>query len=303
MSGGQGGNDGWGAPGFQPAMNDSTPDWAAMAEATEREARRKRRMRIVLSVVGVLVVAGMVATAVVLRGTGDKKPSADDQPVASAPNCIAPSPAGSKGANDVRLGAGTHVGTIDGHSGLALTLRGSADGYAEADSVVVNTCTSFTVSAVVRNNAPEQPRAILSQGSDGFFSFYLGRDFRPGHNQWVFKVQTAAESGKAVLAEAPGSVPIGEWTTLTGVYDAKAGSIALYVNGALAMTTPVSGILSTNGPIEIGRARFKSHWADAWDGSIADVQIWDQALTPEGIAQVAKDRSTDVAARATWFRF
>ncbi|MDH6132912.1 hypothetical protein P3T37_002298 [Kitasatospora sp. MAA4] len=299
VSGGQNGNGGWGAPGFGPV--GSTPDWAAMAEATERAARRKRLLRVGFGAIGALVVAGIVVAALVLGGPLGKKKPQPAQPVAA--NCIAPTLAPTTGSNDLRLGASAQVGTVDGHSGLALTTHGTPDGYAEVNSTVVNTCTSFTVSAVVRNSAPDEPRAAVSQGSDGFFSFYLGRDIVGTHDQWVFKVQTAAESGKAIQALSTDPATVGQWTTLTGVYDVKAQTISLYVDGVLAKTTPAPGILSTNGPIEVGRARFKSHWVDSWNGSIADVQVWDQPLTADKIAQVAKTRSADVPARATWFRF
>lgn len=305
-NGGWGGNSGWGAPGYESGMTGGAPDWAAMAEANEREARKKRLLRIGIGLVSALALAGIVVVAVAMQGSGDKKPSADQLPTGSnsaGAACVPPSAMASKGGTDLRLGASAQVGTVDGHSGLALTLRGAPDGYAEVNSVVVNTCTSFTISAVARNNAPQEPRAVVSQGSDGFFSFYLGRDFSGTHNQWVFKVQTAAQSGKAVEALSTGPATTGQWTTLTGVYDAKAGTISLYVDGVLAKTSPVSGIVSTNGPIEIGRARFKSHWVDSWDGSIADVQVWDRPLAPNVVAQVAKTRSANVSARATWFRF
>ncbi|WP_083974994.1 LamG domain-containing protein [Kitasatospora mediocidica] len=300
VGGGQDGNGGWGAPGFGPV--GSTPDWAAMAEATERAARRKRLMRVGIGVVATLVVAGIVVVALVMAGPlGKKDPKPAPQPVAA--NCVAPTTAPITGSNDLRLGATTQVGTVDGHSGLALTTHGTPDGYAEVNSVVVNTCTSFTVSAVVRNGATDEPRAAVSQGSDGFFSFYLGRDIVGTHDQWVFKVQTAAESGKAIQSLSASPATVGQWTTLTGVYDVKAKTISLYVDGVLAKTTPAPGILSTNGPIEIGRARFKSHWVDSWNGSIADVQVWDQPLPADKVAQLAKTRSTDVAPHGTWFRF
>ncbi|GAA1968059.1 LamG domain-containing protein [Kitasatospora viridis] len=285
------------------------PDWAAMADAHERGARKKRRLRVGIALVGVLALAG-AATVAVLHFTGKK--SSSDQSVKPAPTgpaapgeCIAPTPAASAASNtnDASVGGGGQVGTVDGHTGSALTVHGTPDGYAESNSVVLNTCKSFTVSAVVRNDAPTGGRAAVSQGGDGFFSYYLGRDFWGDHNQWVFKVQTAASdsSSREALSTAPATT--GQWTTLTGVYDAGNKSIALYVDGVLTQTTPVPGILSTNGPIEIGRARFKSQWTDSWSGSIADVQIWERPLAPDVIAQLAKTRSADVGPRASWYRY
>lgn len=311
VGGGQDGNSGWGGPGYPPGTTGGTPDWAAMAEANQRQARKKRLQRVGIGVVSGLALAGIVAVAVAVQGGGGTA-SADRLPTAPASasnpagaNSIAPSAATSEAGKDVRLGASTQVGSVDGHSGPALTLRGASDSYAEINTVVIDTTTSFTVSAVVRNNASAQPKAAVSQGSDGFFSLYLGRDDSSSatRNKWVFKVQTAAATGKSIMALSTSPATTGQWTTLTGVYDAKARTIALYVDGVLAQTTPVPGILSTNGPIEIGRARYKSHWVDFWDGSIADVQVWEQPLAPDKVAQVAKSRSADAPAHATWFRF
>lgn len=294
--------DGYGYPPLAVPAVPAEPDWYALAEDNARAARRKRRLRVVFAASGVLVLAGIVTAGLLVYRPGGHEPSSDATAAAQspAPGCVAPVAAPSKAVNDLRLGASTQVSTVDGHSGLALTLRGTPDGYAEVNSVVVDTCRSFTVSAVVRNTTPQEPRAAVSQGSDGFFSFYLGRGAK---NQWVFKVQTAAESGTAIEALS-GASALNQWTTLTGVYDTGAKSISLYVNGVLAMTKPAPKILSTNGPIEIGRARFKSHWVDAWGGSVADVQVWNRSLTPEMVAQVARTRSAkDAPAHATWFRF
>ena len=205
-----------------------------MAEATERAARRKRWVG--FGIAGALVVAGIVVVALVLGGPlGNKPHPAPSQPVAAG--CIAPTLAPTTGSNDLRLGASAQVGTIDGHSGLALTAKGTPRTATPRSTDGRQPCTSFTISAVVRNSAPDEPRAAVSQGSDGFFSFYLGRDIVATHDSWVFKVQTAAESGKAIQALSTTPATVGQWTTLTGVYDVKAQTISLYVDGVLAKTT------------------------------------------------------------------
>ncbi|WP_441249179.1 LamG domain-containing protein [Kitasatospora sp. McL0602] len=306
VGGGQNGNGGWGAPGHQPGVVGGGPDWAAMAEAHEREGRRKRKRWIAVGVAGALALGGAAAGAVAWQGSGRTQPTASgpaSQPTSTKPTGTksATPPRGSK---DLRLGASDRLDPVDGHSGPALTTHGVHDGYAEVKSVVLDTAASFTVSAVVRNDAPAETRAVVSQGSDGFFSFYLGREDYAGgaHNQWVFKVQTAAATGKSVLALSPTPAAAGRWTTLTGVYDASAKAISLYVDGVLAQTTPVPGILVTTGPIEIGRARYKAHWVDFWDGAIADVQVWDRPLPGDKVAQLARTGSAGVPVRGAWIR-
>lgn len=261
-----------------------------MAQVHERRVRRRRLLLwggVGVGVVGALAVAGIVA----VRGAG----AGGAKAAATAP---------SAGGADLLLGASAQVGAIDGRGGPALTLHGHSDGYAEAKAGSIDTSASFTVSAEVRNDALSAPKAAVSQGGDGFFSLYLGREDSSSatRNRWVFKVQTAAEAGKSIMALSNGQATEGRWTALTGVYDAAAGTVSLYVDGAPAQSLPVPGILASSGPVEIGRARYKSHWVDFWDGAIADVQVWDRPLSADQVAQLAGSGSVDVPARASWLR-
>uniref|UniRef100_UPI000539D917 LamG domain-containing protein n=1 Tax=Kitasatospora sp. MBT63 TaxID=1444768 RepID=UPI000539D917 len=208
------------------------------------------------------------------------------------------------GGHGIALAPAAAVGPTDGHSGSTLVLHGSADGYGQSAGPVVDTGRSFTVSAMVRNNAPTGGRAVVTQGSDSYYSFYLGRDYWDSHNQWVFKVQTAAgaQDNTTYQAFSRGSATTGQWTLLTGVYDAATKKIQLYVDGQLANTTPVTGIWQAGGPLQIGRVRYKSAWTDFWDGAIGDVQVWDRALPAGAVAQLKGTGGTSagVPATAAW---
>ncbi|GAA4983872.1 LamG domain-containing protein [Kitasatospora paranensis] len=333
---------GWSSQGFPPGAAGGGPDWAAMAEANERDVRRrKQRIRVIVGGAGAVALIGIVGAAVAVQGADTSHPTAGQQlaatssaaatsagagaapgspaasgaadasPQASAPSgSVSGTPAPSATASGaapvevpgVRLGPAARPGTVAGHSGPALTLPGNGDGWAATDSGGIDTSASFTVSAVVSNSAATDPKAAVSQGGDAFFSLYLGRDdsSAANHNRWVFKVQSAAETGKSVMALSSGPAALGRWTTLTGVYDARAKSISLYVDGALAETVPVPGILPSSGPLQIGRARYKSHWVDAWNGSVADVETWAQPLSARQVAQLAQSRATDVPPRGSW---
>ncbi|MCU7823798.1 LamG domain-containing protein [Kitasatospora sp. DSM 101779] len=313
-----------------------TPDWAALAESNERQQRRRRLLMTGGAVAGVLAVAGIVATALLLRQDGPDGPRtaeptalatvAVDGPPSAVPSVSAASspppsasatpsgaPSGSpsagrsatpsaaptrlddlRGARPAALGQGAAVGTAAGHTGPALLLHGSADGWAQTSAAVVDTSKSFTVSAVVRNDAATGARAVVSQGTGSYYSFYLGRDYWGSHNQWVFKVQTAAggEDSTSRQAFSTGQATTGQWVMLTGVYDAGTKQIRLYVNGAPAQTTSVSGIWQTTGPLQIGRTRWKNTWTDPWDGALTNVQIWSQALPAERVTQLWRSGGT-----------
>ncbi|MER5638379.1 LamG domain-containing protein [Kitasatospora sp. NPDC002227] len=303
---------GWGGPGSPSGIPGGEPDWAAMAEANEREGRRKRLLRIGGGAAGALALGGILAAAVVAQHSGTAKPAATAAAPAAAPatapsaTAASPSPSGSPSASGsaaphaagLHLGNAVQVGPVNGRTGPALTVAADHEGYAEVKNAVINTAASFTVSAVVLNNAGGDTKAAVSQGSDGFFSLYLGREDSSAttRNRWVFKVQTAAATGKSVMALSPGPATTGKWTTLTGVYDAKAATVSLYVDGALAQTVHAPGIFTTGGPIEIGRARYKSHWVDFWNGSISEVAIWPTALPADQIAHL----NTAPKPQASW---
>ncbi|MFE0459431.1 LamG domain-containing protein [Kitasatospora sp. NPDC058965] len=298
------------------------PDWNAMAAEHERAQKRSRLLKIGLGAVAVVAVGGVAAAAVALRGsaTPGTRPAAAAGGVPStatgAGTAGTPSPATSaspagpqqlpdgQGANPLTVESSAAVGQSDGHSGPTLVLGGSPAAFAQTPAAVVDTRRSFTVSAVVRNDAPAGSRSAVSQGSGSYYSFNLGRDYWGAHNQWAFKVQTAAGDADNNTREAfsPANATVGQWTLLTGVYDAQAKTISLYVDGALAQTSKVSGIWDTSGPLEIGRTRYHSAWVDTWNGAIGDVQLWDRALPASAVAQLhtSGGTSTDAPPIASW---
>ncbi|MFD8599019.1 LamG domain-containing protein [Kitasatospora sp. NPDC059646] len=291
--------------------------WRAMTEAEEREARRKRTLGITALATGLVAVGAMVAVAVMVQDSADG-PSTPKTAAAGATASPAAKPSASASGKDgqggqsghedsaadgsgsvpgLKLGSAAKVGAADGRDGKALQLTGTGDGFAEAAGASVDTTKDFTVSAVVRNDAASASKAALSQNGEQFFSFYLGReDAGANKNRWVFKVQTANEAGKSATALSTAAAATGRWTTLTGVYNAKAKTISLYVDGTLAQTTPAPSIVAGTGPLELGRARYKSAWADAWNGSITDVQVWKKALTADQVSKAATGKPGEAPA-------
>ncbi|MER6399074.1 hypothetical protein ABT263_23930 [Kitasatospora sp. NPDC001603] len=69
----------------QPVPQHAEPDWAALADRNEAEAKRKGRTRIIGGVVALLVVGGLVAGGLLFLNKGDdKKPVADPTGAATA---------------------------------------------------------------------------------------------------------------------------------------------------------------------------------------------------------------------------
>ncbi|MFC8716791.1 LamG domain-containing protein [Kitasatospora sp. NPDC057198] len=285
-------------------MSSATPDWAALAEAREQEVRRRRLLRIGGGVLAVVVVGALTAGALVLtRPSGT--PAATPGATASAPPASADEATGGPATlPGMVLGGSTSLGRSEGHSGPTMVLHGTSTGWADSQAPLVDTTRSFTVSAMVRNDAPTGGRAVVTQGTDTYYSFYLGRDYWGSRNQWVFKVQSAAgaQDGTTFQAFSTSPATTGRWTLLTGVYDAAEKKITLYVDGVPQQTTRVSGIWQTTGGLQFGRVRYKSQWTDFWNGAISNVQIWDQALPAEAVDALKGSGGADsgTAAEHSW---
>jgi hypothetical protein len=168
-----------------------------------------------------------------------------------------------------------------GRSGVSVGLDG-ATGYAETAGPVVNTATSFSVSGWVRLGSRAANTTVVSQrgahenGFDLFYSTTYG---------WVFCVISADNTTTHTIVRAisPASPTLYVWTHLTGVYDAVAKTITLYVNGvpgpATAFTTP----WNATGPMDIGRRWLNDTWGEFAAGRIDRVEVWDRVLSPQEI--------------------
>ncbi|WP_203734383.1 LamG-like jellyroll fold domain-containing protein [Paractinoplanes durhamensis] len=189
------------------------------------------------------------------------------------------------GADD---GAGTgvdqtlHPATLhnvtDGPGHFGDTKSGHFDGstsYAEA-ALAQNTARSFTFAAWVRLSDTSTDRTILSRTSTtGFGSLTLGYD--AASNLWVAKMP-AAPTGTPEWAAAysdEGDRPqIGVWTHLTATYDTASQLLRLYVDGNPdGIDDTVTPFNDAAGATWIGRG------SDWFAGDIADVRVWDHALT------------------------
>jgi hypothetical protein len=158
-------------------------------------------------------------------------------------------------------------------------------GYAATSQPAVNTESSFTVSAWAYLTDESDFRTVLSQtNSDGTgFSLY----YSPNIQKWVFLWNWQA-SGTAQYLGANATtagVPLKTWTHLTGVYDADAGTISLYVNGRLQgspMVLPTaSRATASDGPLEFGRNGVPygtfNHYMR---GRVDEAAVWQRALAP-----------------------
>ncbi|MCH0542237.1 laminin G domain-containing protein [Streptomyces sp. MUM 203J] len=183
-------------------------------------------------------------------------------------------------------GNGAELATPVTDKGLAT--NGSA-GYAATSGPVLETRSSYTVSAWARLDDPTRYMTVASQSGSFYGAFYLS--YLPSEKTWALRTspKDAADgnlSDQKVIAKQPATV--GAWTHLAAVYDAEAQQIRLYVNGQLQGADSVSPSWSSTGPFQIGRVIWRGNYTDYWTGSVDEVAAWQRALLPAEIAQEAR---------------
>jgi hypothetical protein len=205
----------------------------------------------------------------------------DEKSGTTATNAV---PGGSMG---VLQGAAafTPSGALNG----AVRLDGPDD-YVSMGAPVIRTDQSFTVSAWVRQDKELGggiPAAALSQDGTVVSGFYLGyRQKVGGGGNWEFVMPSAdaldRPDGDGVWSSMP--APLNTLTHLTGVYDAAAKQLRLYVNGVLAGTrTRTQQGFNATGPFLIGRGKWNGNVGHQWTGVVDEVRAYSRAVSAEEI--------------------
>ncbi|MFF3272220.1 glycerophosphodiester phosphodiesterase family protein [Streptomyces chrestomyceticus] len=179
---------------------------------------------------------------------------------------------GGKGAGPVATlaGEGAELG-VAGKNGTALHLNGTT-AYAATAAPVLDTTASFSVSAWVKLDDKTKNYTFLSQSGNhaSGFQLYYSKAF----DKWVFNRHAKdADDTQIVRSTSTDAAQAGVWTQLTGVYDAAAKQIQLFVDGkpqpAAEFTTPWRAA----GALQIGRLFYRSAWQEHFAGTIDDIRI------------------------------
>ena len=152
---------------------------------------------------------------------------------------------------------------------------------------MIDTSQSFTVSAWVYLANVNGYQTFLSQDGSQISGFFL--QLRGDTHQFAFTRPTY-DSPKALGTIATDAAVIPqpeEWYHLTGVYDASAQTISLYVNGQLAQTQSYVPNWSADGALAVGRGLYAGNRTDFVSGRIDDVRAYSGALGASAIAQLA----------------
>jgi hypothetical protein len=145
--------------------------------------------------------------------------------------------------------------------------------------ILANTFTngSFTVSFWVKTQDRDGGmKGLVSNersASPSFWAFNL-----IDANRMAFRLRN--QEGQTVSIAAP--IVDDAWHQVTGVRNAQANTISLYVDGQLIETTVgVSGTVDAGGKISVG-----DHKNLMFVGRIDDIRLWDQALNSAVLAQI-----------------
>ncbi|GIF97014.1 LamG-like jellyroll fold domain-containing protein [Catellatospora citrea] len=169
-------------------------------------------------------------------------------------------------------------------------LSGSAEfghdgtpGRLTTSGAVVNSARSYTVSAWVRIVKPCFNQTAVSQDGPWYPAFGLGCG--TGNASWRM-LACSSESSTCVTPSSLAPAALDTWTHLSGVYDADTKKVSLFVNGVFQSSEDLPYTVGSTLPVSIGDLQWGAGRGDNWPGKIADVQVYQKALSASEIAAV-----------------
>ena len=156
--------------------------------------------------------------------------------------------------------------------------------YAELPSIQIDG--SLTVTAWVSRQSNSKYQAVSTQGSNNndTRNWWLGG--KKGENQVHWSLYDETGTNRTMDSKS-GSLPLREFTHISGVYDATSGEMQIYVNGDLDSTSEASFTPATSDqPGAIGAELTDGSPTDPFDGVIDDVRVYDRALSQSEIRAI-----------------
>jgi hypothetical protein len=169
-----------------------------------------------------------------------------------------------------------------------LALDGAA-GYAATSGPVLDTRASYTIAGWVRPDRVDKNFSLAGQDGAYMSGVYITHHTSTG--KWSVRIPTSDDSSangsdNVVLAKNP--TIAGVWTHLAATYDAESKTIALYVNGTLQGEDVIAAPIDADGPLQIGRTKYRGAHGDYFPGSLDEVTVWQRVLSDEEIADDAR---------------
>jgi hypothetical protein len=178
------------------------------------------------------------------------------------------------------------AGTI----GQAIQLDPAAGGIVTQRSVIDPT-KSYTVSLWVRLTSTAGTQTFVSLPGASVSNFYLqlGGWLNGGFVMDVYPSDTTAVED---YAAASTTIPVAnQWYHVTGVFDATAKQVRIYVNGRLeGQTAAPAGGFANAGPVAFGYSKYGGARSDGNNARIDDVRVFNSALSAANILTVFNSR-------------
>jgi hypothetical protein len=133
-------------------------------------------------------------------------------------------------------------------------------------------------------------RIITKGGNSGSRGWSLGVE---SAGYYSFQIPSSGTSLTSVNTAA-GTVPIGSWIHVAGVYDPSDLSMKIYLNGLLTPTTMVNTVPSSmyNPPSISVAIGTRSDGTTRWDGKLDEVRLYDEALNADQIMALVPEPAT-----------
>jgi alpha-N-arabinofuranosidase len=182
-----------------------------------------------------------------------------------------------------RTGNG-HDAAIVGGAASAVDggLRFGGGAYADVAAAVIDTSRSYTVTALVRPNTVDGYQTYVSIDGDDVSAFFL--QLRADtHAFGITRFDRDSTRSGAAIAGCIDPARAGAWYHLAAVYDADAGTLSFYVDGRLESVARCAPGWLAKGHLVIGRGKFAGKATDFVSADIADVRVYQQALTASEI--------------------
>jgi alpha-L-arabinofuranosidase len=185
-------------------------------------------------------------------------------------------------------GASWTTGVVGPHA-LAVTPQEDA----ASAGPVIDTSASFSVSAWVNLASTSGYQTFVSEDGSNVAGFYL--QLRGDTGQFAFtRLGYDSTAAYGMIATSTIVPQPGVWYQLTGVYDARAQTMSLYVDGALQQTIHALAPWSAAGPLAVGRGFFNGAPTDWVSGAIDDVRAYSGVVTARQVRSLAGTGSISV---------
>jgi chitodextrinase len=183
------------------------------------------------------------------------------------------------GNNNTGTASGT-TWTTAGQFGSALVFNGTSAFVDLGNPATLRLTGSMTISAWVRSAAfPGDDAAIVSKRDGASLGYQLDTSIDTGPRTIGFKLTSSTGANMARYGAT--AMQLNQWYYVTGVYDAAAQTLNVYLNGVLDNGTlrgPVSAT-QQNSPLNVSIGRRTGLAGYAFNGTIDELRIYNRALT------------------------